>query len=506
MVHHRLGRAVLAAVMIFLAIGNSAVATVATEQEPTKEQLQMVDEYVLQEMKASKIPGLALGIVHGDRIIYTKGYGVANGKKEPVTPETPFYIGSVGKTFTALAIAQLAGEGKLQGKDSIQQYIPWFTLADNSAKTITIEDLLKHTSGLSYVSGNLAYSYNGKYSLEQTVREISRREKPNRPVGKSYEYSNLNYSVLGLVVEYVSGLSYEDYVVKNIFEPMGLTDSFASKTKAVEDGLAQGYRELYGFNMPVNVAYPMGQVPSGYQLSSAADMSKYLVYYLNNGYSGGKSIIRNNILTQPKDTMAPFGSSDPYYGLDWCVTTDPSYDNYNYFYGFMGATTNFNSAMLISQAHRYGIIVLVNQRGVGRKPEQTSQIIGNGISDILLHGRIVPSVKRTFDRKQLINPIAAVLLCLMSIYSCIRFRPKLGTPKRRIAIVLSLLGSILIPGLLLIGVPVYYDNNWRYFLNAGPELGLPVFILSMVLLITGVIKLYLLSVQWQKVLRSNDGK
>ncbi len=498
MIRKQLKGAVLAAVLLLLTFGNSVQALAEAGQELSRDQLQMIDEYIQQEMKASKIPGLALGIVHGDQIIYTKGYGVANSKREPVTPDTPFYIGSVGKTFTALAIAQLAGEGSLKITDYVRQYIPWFTLADTSGREITIEELLEHTSGLSTAQGNEEYTCNGKYTLDQLVREINRRERLNRPVGESYEYSNLNYVILGLVVEYVSGISYEDYVKQFIFEPMKLTDSFASKQKAEGDGLAQGYREFYGLNVPIDFDYPMGQVPAGYQLSSAADMSKYLVYFLNNGYSGGKSILPNNRLKQPSDPVKEFEYNEPYYGLDWNITTDPAYDNYNYFYGFLGATPHFNSALLISQAHRYGIVVLINQRGIFRKPELSAQVIGNGITDILLHQTKPSSVPRTYDTKQLILPGLALILGLFSIYSCLRFRNGLRTASRKRAILLMMLGNVLLPFLFLIGVPIIYDNNWRYFLSVGIDTGMPVFILCMVLLITGAAKAYFLFLEHRK--------
>lgn len=494
----RTWKAVLALVMIVLIWSDSVITYADTGKEQSPDQFKMIDEYVLQEMKASKIPGLALGIVHGDEVIYTKGYGTSNGRKEPVTDQTPFFIGSVGKTFTALAIAQLMGDGKLKVTDTVRQYIPWFTLTDQSGGFITIKSLLEHTSGFSTASGNATYTYNANYTLEQTVRKINRKEKLNRPVGESYEYSNLNYVVLGLIIEDVSGLSYEEYITKYLFAPMQLEDSHASKVAAMKDGLAQGYRELYGMDVPVDYDYPIGQVPAGYQLSSARDMSKYLIYFLNNGYSGGNSILPNNQLLQPEDPLKDFESSASYYGLDWSVTTYPAYNEYNRFYGFLGSTANFNSALLISQVHRYGIIVLVNQHGISRKPELSAQVIGNGISDILLHNTMPTSIPRSFDKKQLLWPGLAILLCILSIYSCLRFHSKLGGAKQRIAMIMLLLWNIVIPIGFLIGVPLYYDNSWRFLLNVGPESFLPEFVLSLVLLICGVIKLYLIVIERYK--------
>jgi CubicO group peptidase (beta-lactamase class C family) len=485
----------ISTVIILMGLGNSMIATAAEEiQKLPSEQYDMIEEYVNREMEASHIPGVAIGIVHGDEIVYTKGFGVTDQKKSPVTVDTPFYIGSVGKTFTALAIRQLQGEGKLYPNAAVTEYIPWFTLADNTGGQITIEDLLEHTSGLSKVSGNAAYSYHNNDTIEEVVKEINQRESINRPVGSSYEYSNLNYVILGLIIEKASGLSYTDYITQRIFEPMKFEDSYLNEEEAVQGGLSQGYRELYGFNVPIDSVYPTGQVPAGYQLSSITDMSRYVIYFLNNGYAEGVSILPNNQLKPVEDSMKVYGASDSYYSLDWGITDDRAFQDYNRFYGFLGATSNFNSAMLLSQVHRYGIIVLVNQRGNYRKPELMSQVMGNGISDILLHNRIPAPYKRTYDNKLLIMPLLVLLLSITSILSCIRFGTRLGLrrTKHSIAVVIMVIINIAVPILLLIGAPIFYDNSWKYFLNNGIDTGLPIFVLCMVLLITGIIKLMIL--------------
>lgn len=461
-------------------------------QKLSIDQCNKIEEYVEQERKKSNIPGIAVGIVHGNEIIYTQGFGVADRKDTPVTPDTPFYIGSIGKTFTALAIRQLEGEGKLASKAPVTEYIPWFCLANGTGEQITVEDLLGHTSGLSMVSGNEAFYYSNKLTIEETVRAINRREKINRPVGESYEYSNLNYVILGLIVEYVSGMSYEEYIQLNIFEPIGMERSYVSKKMALEAGLSEGYRELYGLNVPIDCPYPTGQIPAGYQLCSVTDMAKYMIYFLNNGYRDGSSILPGNQLKPVEDALNSFKNGTYYYGLDWGITDDPALHDYNRFYGFLGATSNFYSAMLLSQVHRYGIIVLVNQRGNYRKPELMAQVIGNGISDILLYGMVRNPVERTYNTKVLMTPIMVLLITVLTIISCLRFYKKITGKKRRIALLSMVITNIVIPALTLIGVPIYYGIGWEYFLNNGIDSGLPAFTVCLMLLIAGIAKLIML--------------
>src|SRR5512138_1914844 len=110
--------------------------------------LEAIDAFLQAQVKANRLPGLAVAIVQGDKIIFAKGYGEA-ARDKPVTPQTQFYIGSVTKGFTALAIMQLVEQGKLELDVPVQKYLPWFRVADPEASSkITVRHLLNHTSGL----------------------------------------------------------------------------------------------------------------------------------------------------------------------------------------------------------------------------------------------------------------------------------------------------------------------------------------------------------------------
>ena len=108
-----------------------------------------VDAYVEARMKEKRIPGLALAIVQGDQVAYLKGYGIADPSGRPVTPQTPFFLASLAKPMTALAVMQLVEQGKLELDTPVQTYLPWFHLADSGASArISVRHLLYHTSGL----------------------------------------------------------------------------------------------------------------------------------------------------------------------------------------------------------------------------------------------------------------------------------------------------------------------------------------------------------------------
>ena len=445
-----------------------------------------IDEYVRREMKTGKIPGLALGIVYGNDTIYLKGYGTANNKNEAVSPRTPFLVGSVGKTFTALAIRQLEKTRRIDIDAPVQKYIPWFRAE------ITSRHLLDQTSGFSNTSGGEPYLYNSKYTLEQLVGKLG-KVKLNRPVGKSYEYSNINYLVLGLLIEKVSGLSYENYIRQNVFNPIDMNHSYTSEEEVINDGMASGYRVVFGFTAQTRFPYPKGHVASGYQFSTAEDMSKYLTCYLNNGYFRGKSIIPDNRLPYLHEPYGGFNPENHYYNEYWDITKGYS-KSYNSFYGFVGASPNYNSVMLISQETGYGIAVLANSRNEYFIPAITSQTIGNGITDIIL-GKGMPKQFETKVNNRIFTlPVIALGILLIRLSWFKRFKRNVKIDRNRLVFSFLSIGilDIALPVLLLVGLPIYYDNTWAFFLGANPEFCYVILISLVLLIITGVSKAVLL--------------
>ena len=200
-----------------------------------------IDKFVEGEMAAQRVPGLALAVVKGNRIAYMRGFGEADASGLGVTPQTPFIIGSVAKSFTALAVLQLAEAGKIELDAPVQRYLPWFRVADKEASArITVRHLLNHTSGLSTKTGR---SFQGRgdtsdKALERAVRKLSSVELA-KPVGSTYQYSTINFSVLGLIVQTVSRQSYETYIERHVFGPLDMRHSFTSQAEALQDGLAK---------------------------------------------------------------------------------------------------------------------------------------------------------------------------------------------------------------------------------------------------------------------------
>ena len=314
-----------------------------------------IDRYIQAQMNKSHIPGLALGIVQGDQVAHLKGFGTANDSGSAVTPQTPFILGSLSKSFTALAVMQLVEAGKIQLDAPIVRYIPWFRVADPPASIrITVRQLLNQTSGLSTGTGTNFLLSPTTETLEQGVRGL-RTATLVSPVGTSFNYSNANYMILGLLVQTVSQEPYGIYIQQHIFGPLDMSHSFTSQAQARQAGMATGYRYWFGFPVPFDAPYLQDQLPAGYIISTAEDMSHYLAMYLNGGRYHGKVLLSAAGIAQMEQPAVKV-AADTAYGMGWFVTTWGGVDAF--YHG--GDVPNFHSAMVLVPHGNWGIIILEN--------------------------------------------------------------------------------------------------------------------------------------------------
>jgi len=192
-----------------------------------------LDEFIRQKMENSRTPGMAVVLTDAGNILRITTYGYANLEaKIPVTPETLFEIGSDGKTFTAIAIMQQVEAGKIDLHAPVTQYLPWFEVKSRY-EPITIHHLLNHTAGISSGSEAMLDARPEVFALRETETAF--------PPGQHYQYSDLGYKALGLVLESVLQKPYPEIIQENIFEPLGMSNSAPAITNALRDRLATGY-------------------------------------------------------------------------------------------------------------------------------------------------------------------------------------------------------------------------------------------------------------------------
>jgi CubicO group peptidase (beta-lactamase class C family) len=317
-----------------------------------------IESFVKDEMAAQRIPGLALGIVEGDRIAYMRGFGTADDSGAEVTPQTPFIIGSVAKSFTALAIMQLVEAKRVELDAPVQRYVPWFRVASERASAeISVRHLLNHTSGLSTKTGR-SFQGDGDTSataLEQAVRKLESAAL-TAPVGSKYQYSTINFSVLGLIVQTVSGQSYEDYVEKRIFDPLQMWNSYTSEAAAQPHGLATGHNYWFGRSRAADLPYNRGLVPAGYLIASAEDMTHYLISQLNSGRYDGTAVLSSAGIEELQRPAVPTPEEDTSYAMGWFVGPRNDIPAIHH----QGETFNFHSNVVLTPQSKRGVIVLMN--------------------------------------------------------------------------------------------------------------------------------------------------
>jgi CubicO group peptidase (beta-lactamase class C family) len=225
--------------------GVCVASSLAQAQTLSREVTDRIDG-VFQKWDRTDSPGCALGVYKDGQIVYKHGYGMANLNDDvTITPETVFHVASMSKQFVDAAIVLLAQQGKLSLDDDVHKYIP--ELPDFGQR-ITIRHLVHHTSGLRDQWELLGFA-GWRYSLDLITNDdvmsvVTRQKDLNFRPGDKYEYSNTGYTLLGLIVKQVSGLSLREFTVKNIFEPLGMTHShFRDDHEEVIKHDALGYEQ-----------------------------------------------------------------------------------------------------------------------------------------------------------------------------------------------------------------------------------------------------------------------
>jgi len=394
----------IALAIFALAICLSATAG-AARAAPAGPDFAAIDRYIEQEMRDQRIPGLALGIVQGDQIVHLQGFGIADPSGRAVTPQTPFLIFSTTKSFTALAIMQLVEAGKIELDAPVQRYLPWFRVADEAASAqITVRHLLNQSSGLPETAdvdvGLMTSTDTSESALEQTVRGL-RAVSLDRPVGAAFAYVNANYVTLGLIVQAVSGQTYESYVQEHVFTRLDMRQSFTAKAAAQPHGLAMGYQYWFGQPFPADLAYNRSNLPAGGLISSAEDMTHYLIAQLNQGRYGEASILSPKGVAE-MHAPAVRRRGDQFYAMGWYVV--PVNGVPVIWHG--GDGTNFHSTMILAPEGQWGVVLLENTQNVKDGGDRMHQTAFGVIS--LLAGHQPPAAESN-------NVLQLILLVLVGI-------------------------------------------------------------------------------------------
>jgi CubicO group peptidase (beta-lactamase class C family) len=316
--------------------------------------------YVNQYLQQSKIPGLSIAVTSSEEILYQGSFGVQQiGPMKPMSTNMPSPIGSLTKSFTALAILQQVEKGVLSLEDKVTRYIPWYKTFDKEkSDNITIEMLLNNSSGLPHtLNSDDFFQNNPSMDFEKAIKAHENVTLYFDP-GTSYGYSNEGFIIAGYILELVTGTSYVDYVRENVFEPLEMSQTTTDIEELLETKFIYGHLANVDGFLPANKIYSGIMIPAGSELiSTTSDLSNYAQMLMNKGAFHGKQLLSQELFTKYlSDGINPFKmyNSDLSYQNGWMYIKDSPIMMH------MGQTLSASSILLIDQENNIAISILCN--------------------------------------------------------------------------------------------------------------------------------------------------
>ena len=322
-----------------------------------------VDSVVEAQRKSQKIPGVSLAVCRDGRIVKAAGYGLANVEWDiPVTPETIFQTGSVGKQFTATAVMMLVEEGKLGLDDKIVKFIPEAPATWND---VTVRNLLTHTSGIADYGGEEdtmgkgVINFRKDYTEEELVQAFAKMPK-DFPAGQKWSYSNTGYVLLGVIIHRVTGEFYGDFLQERIFGPLGMTSTRIISEADIVPHRSSGYRLVKGeWKNQEWVAPTLNTTADGALYTNVLDLAKWDAALYTT-----KLIKRSSLDAMWTPVKLTNGETYPY-GFGWDLASKDgrravSHD---------GAWQGFTMSITRYLDERLTVIVMTNLDSDNSKPE-----------------------------------------------------------------------------------------------------------------------------------------
>jgi CubicO group peptidase (beta-lactamase class C family) len=378
----------LLGLVIFLLVTIVGLYAFAPHTPGTPKQVKDVAElesYLDHLVKSGNPPGLSLVVVKDGNIVYNNAFGLADGPGgAKAETDTVYHWWSMTKIPTAIAIMQLWEQGKLDLDDAVTKHLPWFevTYPSDTSPVITVRHLLQHTSGLldtvPAIIGWVHYDDATRNQTEIVKKHLPEFKKLKFEPGARAVYSNLNYMVLGAIIEAVSGQSYETYIIQNILEPLGMSQTGFVYTPSMAEHEAFGTLPVVHFYTPLlptlldthalireregklfwlNRVY-IDATPSTGLIGPSTDVAHLMMAYLNRGSLDGNLILQPESVSMLTETPPIDGR-----GLGWAVgeSNDALYLEH------AGGGPGFATIMRLYHENYTGFAVLANGTDLDRE-------------------------------------------------------------------------------------------------------------------------------------------
>ena len=343
----------------------AAALTVATSAQPAIDRslAERLDSFVAAEFAKDPVGGTTVALVKGNRVVWAKGYGVADIEaRTPATAGTVYRIGSITKPFTAVMLLQLAERGVVRLTDPVEKYLPEINrLSDRpqGAAPVTFEQVATMMSGIAREPDDMNTFLVGSVDKwEQVLFEALAKTKYAQEPGKGFLYSNIGYAILGASMGRAAKKPYVEYMRESVLRPLGMTTTDFVPNEVIQPALAKGYEIRDGKpdgGQPAREHAGRGyKVPNGALYTTVGDLAKFVGLWLG---EGPDSVLKRATID---DAFARAPSSATY-GIGFMI----QHRGETTYYGHGGSVAGYVAQMQYHRPSKTGAIVL---RNVGRGP------------------------------------------------------------------------------------------------------------------------------------------
>ncbi len=350
------------------------------------ESLNLIEVWIEAQMAYEQIPGMSAGLAYKDKVIWQKAFGVTDiDKKSPTSTKTIYSICSISKLFTSIAVMQLRDKGLLRLDDPVGKHLSWFNIEQiyPDSPPITIEALLTHSSGLPRES-DFPYWNAPDYPFptrEEMIKKLA-EQKTLYPADKHYQYSNLALTLAGEIVAAVSGEKFEEYVEKNIIQPLELADTRTEMPKELHGSqLAIGYssKTRNGERIEQPFFQANAITPAAGFSSTVEDLIKFGMWQTNLLENGGTEILKANTLKEMHRVHWLEPNWETSRGLGFGVYRNKDIT----FVGHEGSCPGYRTALMIQPDKKIVSVFMANASGVdvGKLAQTAYKIVASVLDD-----------------------------------------------------------------------------------------------------------------------------
>ncbi len=447
--------------------------------EPTGDELAArMDAYLAANFPRAGAPGLAVAVVDAGGVRYLRTFG------DCPDADAPFVVGSLSKSFTAVAVMQLVEQGAVDLDAPASRYAPGYDVPDE----VTVRSLLNQTSGFGAYD-SLAEAADGE--LGETFGAFS--------------YANANYDLLGRVVEGASGEDYARYLDEHVLEPLGMASTTADPARAEALGMVPGHRDWFGLPVADGFRHAQGDgawggPASGYVASSARDMASYLRMYLNGGMGGdGARVLSADSVRRMFLDRVPDPEGDTYYGMGW---TSFSWDDGELVLSHDGQVENYTASMCLLPERGIGIVALSDANDNAGGNIRFFDLVG-GVVSVAIGGTGQPMDDAwTWAWRQRVDVLyaSALLLAVSPLLLTGRWRRRLSAACRggvapivrarslRMLLVRGVLLHVALP-VCILALPFVWGVPWRDLLTFSPDVSTVLLASAGLLVVAGAVRL-----------------